>query len=196
MFVDTGSDWSANLYRTLDGLQPPCQRISAADLASRPVDWPDLSLETPEQLDYQQETFSLREHQQEAFDDVINGFKDVDRGKLIMACGTGKTFTALRIAEEVAGVGGRVLYLVSSIGLFSQAMREWAEQQGVPHRYIGICSDTKAGKTSEDASILELEIPVTTDHAAISQALQKTDDTTMQVVFCTYHFFCHVHSRK
>lgn len=187
MFVDTGSDWSANLYRTLDGLQPPCQRVSAADLASRPVDWPDLSLETPEQLDYQQDTFSLREHQQAAFDDVINGFKTFDRGKLIMACGTGKTFTALRIAEGIAGVGRRVLYLVPSIGLFSQAMREWAEQQTVPHRYIGICSDTKAGKTAEDASILELEIPVTTDPTAISEALQKDDKAAMKVVFCTYH---------
>ena len=187
MFVDTGSDWSTNVYRTLDGLQPPCQRISAADLASRPVDWPDLSLETPEQLDYQQETFSLREHQKEAFDDVINGFNESDRGKLIMACGTGKTFTALQIAEKIAGVGGSVLYLVPSIGLFSQAMREWAEQQSIPHRYIGICSDTKAGKMSEDASILELEIPVTTDHAAISEALQKNDEANMKVVFCTYH---------
>ena len=166
---------------------PPCQRISAADLASRPVDWPDLSLETPEQLDYQQETFSLREHQKEAFDDVINGFNASDRGKLIMACGTGKTFTALQIAEKIAGVGGSVLYLVPSIGLFSQAMREWAEQQSIPHRYIGICSDTKAGKMSEDASILELEIPVTTDHAAISEALQKNDEANMKVVFCTYH---------
>ena len=146
MFVDTGSDWSTNLYRTLDGLQPPCQRVSAADLASRPVDWPDLSLEAPEQLDYQSETFSLREHQKEAFDDVINGFKMSDRGKLIMACGTGKTFTALRIAEDIAGIGGRVLYLIPSIGLFSQAMREWAEQQTVPHRYIGICSDTRQAK--------------------------------------------------
>lgn len=104
-----------------------------------------------------------------------------------MACGTGKTFTALRIAEDIAGVGGRVLYLVPSIGLFSQAMREWAEQQTVPHRYIGICSDTKAGKTAEDASILELEIPVTTDPTAISEALEKDDKAAMKVVFCTYH---------
>ena len=104
-----------------------------------------------------------------------------------MACGTGKTFAALRIAEEIVGVGGRVLYLVPSIGLFAQAMREWSEQQGVPHRYIGICSDTKAGKTTEDASILELEIPVTTDPADISEALQKTDENSMKVVFCTYH---------
>ena len=187
IFVDTGSDWSPNLHRALDGVEPACQRISAADLASRPVKWPDLSLEAPEQLDYQQEQFALRKHQEEAFNDVVNGFKDADRGKLIMACGTGKTFTALRIAEEIAGVGGRVLYLVPSIGLFSQAMREWAEQQGVSHRYIGICSDTKAGKTHEDASILELEIPVTTDATAISEALQKTDENNMKVVFCTYH---------
>ncbi len=183
IFVDTARDWSANVYRTLDGLQPPCQRISTADLASRPVKWPDLSVETTEHLDYQQERFSLRTHQRQAFDEVINGFKDADRGKLIMACGTGKTFTALRIAEEIAGIGGRVLYLVPSIGLFSQAMREWAEQQSIPHRYIGICSDTKAGKTTEDASILELEIPVTTDPTDISDALQKTDEKSMKREF-------------
>ena len=187
IFVDTARDWSANLHRTLDGLQPPCQRISAADLASRPVKWPDLGIEEAEQLDYQQETFRLREHQREAFSDVLKGFKESDRGKLIMACGTGKTFAALRIAEHIAGVGGRVLYLVPSIGLFAQAMREWSEQQGVPHRYIGICSDTKAGKTAEDASLLELEIPVTTDPTDISEALQKTDEKRMKVVFCTYH---------
>ena len=187
MFVDTGKSWSTNLLKAIDGLQPPCQRISAADLASRPVQWPNLSHQVPEQIDYQLETFSLREHQKEAFDDVINGFKESDRGKLIMACGTGKTFTALRIAEEIAGVGGRVLYLVPSIGLFAQAMREWAEQQTVPHRYIGICSDTKAGKANEDATLMELEFPVTTDETVISEALQKNDENSMRVVFCTYH---------
>ena len=187
MFVDTGKSWSANLLKAIDGLQPPCQRISAADLASRPVQWPNLSRQAPEQIDYQLETFSLREHQKEAFDDVVNGFKEVDRGKLIMACGTGKTFTALRIAERIAGVGGRVLYLVPSIGLFAQAMREWAEQQDIPHRYIGICSDTKAGKANEDATLMELEFPVTTDETVISEALQKNDEDNMRVVFCTYH---------
>ena len=106
---------------------------------------------------------------------------------MIMACGTGKTFTALRIAEAEAGSGGRALYLVPSISLFQQAMREWAEQQKIAHRYIGICSDTKAGHTDEDASILELEIPVTTDPKAISKALKLTKSDVMTVVFCTYH---------
>ncbi len=190
IFVDTGKSWTTNLKKAVDGLEPPCQRISAADLASRPVQWPDLNLQEPDQLNYQLETFSLQDHQKEAFGDVINGFKDSDRGKLIMACGTGKTFTALRIAEEIAGIGGRVLYLVPSIGLFAQAMREWAEQQAIPHRYIGICSDTKAGKANEDATLMELEFPVTTDEIVISKALQPSnspdDEDSMRVVFCTY----------
>ena len=49
-------------------------------------------------------------------------------------------------------------------------MREWAEQQAVPHRYVGICSDTRAGRKDEDASLQELEIPVTTDPAKITRA--------------------------
>ena len=149
--------------------------IRYSDLESSPFDWPDLSLQDPEQLTYKQRRFHLKDHQKEAFDDVINGFKEADRGKLIMACGTGKTFTALRIAEAIAGIAGRVLYLVPSIGLLSQAMREWSEQRGIDHSYVGICSDTHAGSTSEDASIQELKIPVTTDPSSISHTLQNPD---------------------
>ena len=109
-----------------------------------------------------------------------------DRGKLIMACGTGKTFTALRIAEAVVGVSGRALYLVPSISLFQQSMREWATQRAIPHRYVGICSDTRAGRSDEDASLEELEIPVTTDPAAISGTLRNIPPDSMTVVFCTY----------
>ena len=187
ILVHTGAELGPNVRRTIEPLGSNFQVIGYGHLASRPIDWPDLRREVPEQLDYRIERFKLRDHQQKAFDDVINGFKDSNRGKLIMACGTGKTFTALRIAEEIAGIGGRVLYLVPSLGLFSQAMREWAEQQGVHHRYIGICSDTSTGKKSEDVPIQELEIPVTTDPLKISNALEETDKDAMTVVFCTYH---------
>ena len=187
MLVHTGGELGPNLLRTIKPKGSDFQVIGYGQLASRPIDWPDLKQQQPEQLEYRHEPFSLRPHQREAFDDVVEGFKESDRGKLIMACGTGKTFAALRIAEEITGIGGRVLYLVPSIGLFSQAMREWAEQQGAPHRYIGICSDTSAGKKAEDVPIQELEIPVTTDPIQISQALQQTHDDAMTVVFCTYH---------
>ena len=80
-----------------------------------------------------------------------------------------------------------VLYLVPSISLFQQSMREWAQQRAVPHRYVGICSDTRAGRTDEDASLEELEIPVTTDLSAIRDALRDSRLEALTVVFCTYH---------
>ena len=184
--VDTGDEWGTNAVKTITGLKPACSVLRFGDLASRPFDWPDLVREKPEDLAFRREQFSLRPHQRQAFDDVLKGFADRDRGKLVMACGTGKTFTALRIAEAVAGEGGRVLYLVPSISLFQQSMREWAEQRELAHRYIGICSDTRAGRTDEDASFLELEIPVTTDATMIGKAL-RVSSNTMTVVFCTYH---------
>ena len=185
--VDTGDGWGPNARKTIAPLKPACQVLRFGDLAGRPFDWPDLIHGEPEDLSFRHAPFSLRPHQNTAFDDVTGGFRDHDRGKLIMACGTGKTFTALRIAEAVAGVGGRTLYLVPSISLFAQSMREWATQQAIPHRYIGICSDTRAGRNDEDASLAELEIPVTTDPAAISAALQGARPDAMTVVFCTYH---------
>ena len=184
--VDTGDGWGPNALRTIAPLKHACTVLHFDDLVSRPFDWPDLGRDEPEDLAYRHEPFSLRPHQQAAFDDVIGGFQTDDRGKLVMACGTGKTFVALRIAEEVAGVGGRTLYLVPSIALFAQAMREWATQQAVPHRYIGICSDTTAGRKDEDASLHELEIPVTTDATAVSMALCMARPEAMTVVFCTY----------
>ena len=187
LIVDTGGEWGPNALRTIDPIRDKFRIIRYSDLESSPFDWPDLSLQAPEQLTYKQKRFHLKDHQEEAFNDVINGFKKGDRGKLIMACGTGKTFTALRIAEQIAGVAGRVLYLVPSISLLSQAMKEWSEQRGIDHSYIGICSDTRAGQTSEDSSILELKIPVTTEPSLISHTLQNPDGDKMTVVFCTYH---------
>ena len=185
--VDTGDAWGPNAVKTVKGLTPPCAVLRFGGLFDSPFDWPDLTEQEPEDLTFRHTRFELRPHQREAFQDVITGLETDDRGKLIMACGTGKTFVALRIAEHIARVGGRVLYLVPSISLLAQAMREWAFQKGVPHRYLGICSDTSAGRRTEDASFEELEIPVTTDPSAISTALREPAAEAMTVVFCTYH---------
>ncbi len=185
--VDTGDEWGPNAVKTITRLTPACAVLRFDDLATHPFDWPNLVYEQPEALTFRTEPFSLRPHQKTAFDDVLSGFTEHDRGKLIMACGTGKTFTALRIAEAAAGIGGRVLYLVPSISLFQQSMREWATHRKLVHRYIGICSDTRAGRNDEDASLQELEIPVTTDPVSISRTLQNTSKDALTVVFCTYH---------
>ncbi len=184
--VDTGDSWGPNALKTLKGLKPACAVLRFGDLADRRFEWPDLSAHRPEDLRYAGAPFTLRPHQKEALDDVMAGFEAFDRGKLVMACGTGKTFTALRIAEAVAGPGGRALYLVPSISLFAQSMREWATQKSIPHGYIGICSDTSAGRYREDATLMELEIPVTTSPVRISEELRKERPEQMTVVFCTY----------
>ena len=186
MVVDTGASWGPNAVKTVEALKPRCQVLSSSDLAERPIDWPDLVRAEPEDLAFQVRKFKPRPHQRKAVNDVVKGFEEHDRGKMVMACGTGKTFTALRIAETLAGEGGRVLYLVPSISLFAQTMREWAMQRTLPHRYIGICSDTRAGRDDEDASLQELEIPVSTDLEEIAAELRKRPRGSMTAVFCTY----------
>ena len=63
-----------------------------------------------------------------------------------MACGTGKTFTALRLAEEMAGAGGRVLFLVPSLSLLSQTLTEWTQETATPMHSFAVCSDSEVGK--------------------------------------------------
>ena len=123
MIVSTTDHWSSKAEEALDGQHTPVTRLRLMDLADSTIDWSTYTLDQvspPEQIAPR----TLRPHQVEALDEVLSGFTTADRGKLIMACGTGKTFTALRIAEEVAGAGGRVLFLVPSISLLQQTLRE------------------------------------------------------------------------
>ena len=90
------------------------------------------------------------------------------RGKLIMACGTGKTFTALKIAERPAdeqGGSARILFAVTSISLFSQTLREWTAQTQLDVRAFAVRSDTKVSRVAEDICAVDIAIPVTTDPA-------------------------------
>ena len=125
----------------------------------------------------------LRPHQNAALEDVLDGFKSHDRGKMIMACGTGKTLTALHIAERQIGIGKIILYLVPSISLILQSMREWSDNANLKHNYMAICSDKSTG---EDGSITELESPVSTDANTLKPYLDKMPKDAMTVVFCTY----------
>ena len=160
-----------------------CRLIDYASLKKSKVDWDSIAKGKPPKPI---KKFKERPHQKTAREDVIKGLKKADRGKMIMACGTGKTFVTLKIAEQIAGKGGTVLYLVPSISLMQQSIREWAEQKTVPHSYIGVCSDTRTGRNDEDASIAEIEIPVTTDVKKITEQLDKKRRNSMTVVFSTY----------
>ena len=125
--------------------------------------------------------------QEEAIEDAVAGLAHHDRGRLIMACGTGKTFTALRVAEQIVEDGQRILFAAPTIALVSQARREWLRQTTRRLECIVVCSDRTAGgrNENEDIRISELECPVTTDPAEIALSLDGDGDT--RVVFCTYH---------
>ena len=186
LIVNTGGVIRSNTLKTLQNLGTPCRVLELADLAAWPVDdWRDF-IEEPERLDFNRVRFEPYPYQREAVDAVAAGFRHHDRGQLILPCGTGKTAVTLWVAETLVDRGGRVLYLVPSISLMAQTMREWAWQKSVGHRYIGICSDTRAGRNDEDASLLELDLPVTTDPQRIAAGLQQTTNEALTVVFCTY----------
>ena len=125
--------------------------------------------------------------QAEAIEDAVTGLANHERGRLVMACGTGKTFTSLRIAEQVVEDGKRILFAAPSIALVSQARREWLRHSTRKLQCIVVCSDRTAGGRgeTEDIRVSELECPVTTDPEEIARLL--IDDGPTRVVFCTYH---------
>ena len=125
--------------------------------------------------------------QADVIEDAVEGLANHDRGRLVMACGTGKTFTSLRIAEHVVSDGQRILFAAPTIALVSQARREWLRQTTRRLECIVVCSDPTAGgrHENEDIRISELECPVSTDPGEIACSLRGDGPT--RVVFCTYH---------
>ena len=177
----------ANAAVVVSKARPRCEVLHAAHLDEWPVDWSSF-LECPDDLRFAPVRHQPKPFQAAAVEAVVAGLAASDRGKLVLPCGTGKSVVALWISERMAGAGGRVLYLVPSIALMGQTMREWAAQRDpqIAHRYIGVCSDTRAGRNDEDADMAELAMPVTTDPDRVAEALAAAGPSAMTVVFCTY----------
>ena len=186
LIINTGGNIQRNALKTLEASPKPCRVLDRSELDGWDVDWLQY-VDDPEGLQFKsRELYTPHSYQIEAIDEVLGGFQEHDRGQLILPCGTGKTAVTLWIAELLVGKGGRVLYLVPSIALMAQTMREWSAQKGLPLRYVGICSDTRAGRNDEDASLLELDYPVTTDLEKIQAGLQAERPEALTAVFCTY----------
>ena len=111
----TTTNSTHHLREAVRDQQPPVNLISLFELENSKIDW--ASFQPQIDVIKLRETKSLRPHQTTAVDSAVAGLAQADRGKLIMACGTGKTFTALRLAEKIAGAGGHVLFLVPSLNL-------------------------------------------------------------------------------
>lgn len=161
------------------------RRIGLIDLKNDDVDWEALD-SGKKGAEAAVKKYGLRPHQKKAFDATTRYFADHERGKLIMACGTGKTFTSLRIAEALATESHLVLFLVPSIALLSQTLKEWSAQCKSNIYPICICSDSHAAD-----SISDLVLPATTDSKKVySQFVdfraRQACEGGMIVVFSTY----------
>ena len=147
IIVTTTDDWSENAEDALSNQQPPVYKIDLHDLENSQIDWSKYQPSAAPVLKPKYDIDAPRsKHQKSALTNVVLGLNSAPRGKLIMACGTGKTFTSLKIAEEVAGKNQLVLFLVPSLNLLSQTLTEWTQQSGIPLHSFAVCSDDEVGK--------------------------------------------------
>ncbi|MDA8310766.1 MAG: DEAD/DEAH box helicase family protein [Actinomycetota bacterium] len=191
LFVSTTERWGRYAEKVLADQAVPVQRIGIAELAASPFDWSRFDPENPEQL-LRRARHEVRPHQRAAIDDCIKGFSESDRGKLVMACGTGKTFTALKLAEETVPAGGVVCFCVPSISLLAQSLRAWSADAARPLHAMAVCSDAQVTKDDEDLHVYDLALPATTDperiaeHLALARKEAQGEENPLVVVFSTY----------
>nr|WP_315429431.1 type ISP restriction/modification enzyme [uncultured Albidiferax sp.] len=197
VIVSTTNHWSTHAEEALRDQQPPVSKIDLNDLENSQIDWAQYQPKAAPVLKLKKQ---LRPHQQQALDGALTGLQAADRGKLIMACGTGKTFTSLKIAEALAGRGKRVLFLVPSLSLLSQTLTEWTQESATPLHSFAVCSDSDVGKKrqKEDDSVQtfthELRYPATTEPGRLATEMAKRHDAAhMSVVFSTYHSIDVIH---
>lgn len=183
----TGRAISSNATALFDYLN--VTTIGLDRLEESPIDWEAFFIDGEIKIDPPKQ---LRPHQSDALEAVSAGLAEADRGKIIMACGTGKTFTGLKIAEKMVGTGGNVLVLVPSLALMSQTIREWTIDSQTPLRSYAVCSDAQVGKRKRDADDIaevdlhDLDYPATTNAAKLASRSSYDASDRMTVVFSTY----------
>lgn len=194
IWISTTNHWGTNAEEAIRNQEPPVTRIGMADLDSSPVDWQKLmdGLTGNSAL---VEGKNPREHQLNAISKAyVHYMADGnERGKLIMACGTGKTYTSLLIAEQLFDNKGLVLFMVPSIALLGQSLNAWSADAKKPIKAVCICSDSKAsrkttkGSDDTDDSVVDLAVPASTNPQSIASQLKKyRDHDGLVVVFSTY----------
>lgn len=194
LWIATTNHWGANAEEAIQNQNPPVSRVNLYDLDHSSVDWAKLfqGLEGKDALSAKKQ---LREHQREALRTAHEHFGNHDRGKLVMACGTGKTFTSLKLVEQEVGNKGFVLFLVPSIALLGQSLNDWMSDSEYPIKAVCICSDGRASRKIKrgndndelENSVVDLALPASTNTMSIVrqlQACQKHEGLT--VVFSTY----------
>jgi len=193
LWISTTNKWGPNALEAISNQNPPVTRINLHNLVEAPIEWGKLE-QGIHGVNARTEKKKIYPHVLEVREKVIEYFKENERGRLIMACGTGKTMTSLKIAEKQTNNKGTVLFLVPSIALIGQTLREWTSQADETINPICICSDPEITKnrntTDQDlTSTIDLAWPASTDSHYILKQFQhykENGNNGMTVVFSTY----------
>ena len=192
LWISTTNHWGTNAEEAIKNQKPPVSRIGLVDLETSPVDWDKLE-EGINGTSARAEGKQPMEHQLRAISAAVSHYQQNDRGKLVMACGTGKTYTSLLIAETMLKNKGLVLFLVPSISLLGQALNAWYGDARETIKAVCICSDNKAqkkiSKDSDDVtdSAVDLALPSSTNAKSICrQLITYKNHDGLVVVFSTY----------
>ena len=182
LLIGTTDRIGKNATETMNGQEKPVRSFLLNDLKASGLDYPS-SLKGIGSKGNKKKINKDRPYQQQAIKQVLEGFKSHDRGKLIMACGTGKTLVTLWIKEKLKPQ--TTLVLLPSLNLLSQTLFEWTTHSKEAFEVLCICSDTTVGKQdrNEDMKVTDAYFDVTSDVSTISQFF-KLDKP--KVIFCTY----------
>ena len=188
VWVSTSSHWGKNALEATKHQTIQFIPIYANRLQYSSVNWKEL-VEGKQGKEALLAGKTIRPHQIEALDKAHEYFKNHDRGKLIMACGTGKTYTSLKIIENETKGKGMVLFMVPSIALLSQGMQNWTTDSEYKIKPVCICSDASASRFEDDDenNLLDMSFPASTNVDTIVKQLktyQKNGEFI--VVFSTY----------
>ena len=200
IIVSSTDKWNKNAKATLEDTTKPFSIIGLSQLRHAHFSWQKFNF-AKENTDLSNKVIKkVRDYQNIAINKSLEYFKEHDRGKLIMAPGTGKTFTSLKIAEALMKKQEKkqfnVLYLVPSIQLLSQTLFGWNADvsEDIHMTSLSVVSDTKANKKKnkddDDLGAREIGFEPTTkvedliNHYKLIESNNLPND--MRVVFSTY----------
>jgi superfamily II DNA or RNA helicase len=170
LLIATTDNIGANAMRTIENQAVHASVVLRGDLASAELEWPtEIGGAAP-----RPKLAKPKPHQKAAIKNAVAGFKKHDRGRLIMACGTGKTLTGLWVNEKLKS--RRTLLLVPSISLVQQNLKEWGRHAKEDFDYLVVCSDESVTSDRDDPAmryIADLGVKPTTDAAEIGDFLAK-----------------------
>lgn len=195
LWFATNNKWGKNAKEAFENQNPPAYIINSWDVADdETVDWDELDAGLFGATAVKKRKISPKKHQETALANAAKYYKTHDRGKLIMACGTGKTYTSLCLVEQETQNKGLILVLVPSIALINQTLNEWQSCAKHDIYPICVCSDSTASRLKDNDNAdnpVDLAMPASTNYYSVAQQLvnakkQMEGKEGLIVVYSTY----------